>query len=137
MPAFSPDGGWLAYTSDESGQQEIYVVPHPGPGRRWQISTAGGREPVWGPDGAEPFYRNLSGDKMMVADVVLQPEFRPGRARVLFGGPYGMAVPDGRTYDIHPDGQRFVMYENVLQEPVPIEITLNWFSELERLVPVP
>ena len=48
-----------------------------------------------------------------------------------------MVVPDGRTYDIHPDGQRFVMCENVLQEPVPIEITLNWFNELERLVPVP
>src|SRR4029077_12600233 len=55
-PRFSPDGSWLAYASDESGRYEIYVQPFPGPGGKWQISTEGGREPVWARDG-ELFYR--------------------------------------------------------------------------------
>ena len=63
-PKFSPDGRWLAYISDESGRYEIYVQPYPGPGGKWQISTEGGTEPVWNPNGRELFYR--SGDKMMV-----------------------------------------------------------------------
>ena len=75
---------------------------------------------------------------MMVAELVLEPEFRPRRARVLFEGQYSLyAGADGPTYDIHPDGERFVMIQDVVPEPVPIEITLNWFSELERLAPVP
>ena len=137
-PRFSPDGRWLAYTSDETGQREIYVAPYPGPGRRWQISTEGGREPVWAPDGPELFYRNLTGDRMMVAELELELEFRPRRARVLFEGQYTLySSPEGPHYDIHPDGERFVMVQDVEPEPEPIEITLNWFTELQRLAPVP
>src|SRR3972149_1341479 len=66
-PKFSPDGKWLAYTSDESGRREIYVQPYPGPGGEWQISTGGGQEPVWNPKGSELFYRN--GSKIMAVDV--------------------------------------------------------------------
>ena len=57
-PRFSPDGRWLAYISDESGRFEIYVQPYPGPGGKWQISTEGGTEPVWNPNGRELFYRS-------------------------------------------------------------------------------
>ena len=77
-PRFSPDGRWLAYISDESGRYEIYVQPYPGPGGKWQISTEGGTEPVWNPNGRELFYR--SGDKMMAVDITTQPGFAAGTA---------------------------------------------------------
>ena len=76
-PRFSPDGRWLAYISDESGRYEIYVQPYPGPGGKWQISTEGGTEPVWNPNGRELFYR--SGDKMMAVDIATQPRFAAGK----------------------------------------------------------
>ena len=85
-PRFSPDGRWLAYISDESGRYEIYVQPYPGPGGKWQISTEGGTEPVWNPNGRELFYR--SGDKMMAVDIATQPSFAAGKPRMLFEGPY-------------------------------------------------
>ncbi|TDI47921.1 MAG: hypothetical protein E2P02_01995 [Acidobacteria bacterium] len=59
-PMFSPDGEWMAYSSNESGQREVYVQPYPGPGGKWQISTNGGHEPVWNPEGGELFYRRMS-----------------------------------------------------------------------------
>jgi eukaryotic-like serine/threonine-protein kinase len=70
-PRFSPDGRWIAYVSDESGRLEIYVQPYPGPGGKWQISTEGGNEPVWNPNGRELFYRVA--DKMMGVDIATQP----------------------------------------------------------------
>ena len=73
---FSPDGHWLAYVSDESGRNEIYVQPFPGPGRRWAISTDGGDEPVWSRDGRELFYRN--GNAMMAVPITSQPTFAAG-----------------------------------------------------------
>ena len=85
-PRFSPDGRWLAYVSDESGRYEIYVQPYPGPGGKWQISTEGGTEPVWNPNGRELFYR--SGNKMMAVDV-RRSRASGGQAPMLFRG----AVP--------------------------------------------
>ena len=83
-PRFSPDGRWLAYVSNESGRYEIYVQPYLGPGGRWQISTEGGTEQVWNPNGRELFYRN--GPKMMAVDIATQPNFAAGKPRVLFQG---------------------------------------------------
>jgi eukaryotic-like serine/threonine-protein kinase len=76
-PRFSPDGHWIAYRSNESGRNEVYVRPYPGPSGKWQISTEGGTEPVWNPKGRELFYRN--GNKMMVVDVATQPAFSAGK----------------------------------------------------------
>ncbi len=76
-PKFSPDGKWLAYSSDESGRREIYVQPYPGPGGKWLISTDGGQEPVWNPNGGELFYR--SGNKMMAVDIDTTSPFAAGR----------------------------------------------------------
>jgi eukaryotic-like serine/threonine-protein kinase len=80
-PQFSRDGRWLAYISNESGRYEIYVQAYPGPGGKYQISTEGGTEPLWNPNGRELFYR--SGDKMMVVDITTQPSFTAGAPRML------------------------------------------------------
>ena len=135
-PRFSPDGRWLAYTSDESGRYEIYVQPYPGPGGKWQISTEGGTEPVWNPNGRELFYR--SGDKMMTVDIATQPSFAPGNPRVLFEGQYVPTPASAPNYDVSPDGQRFLMLkpsESAETAPTQINVVLNWFEELKQKVP--
>jgi Tol biopolymer transport system component/predicted Ser/Thr protein kinase len=135
-PRFSPDGHWLAYTSDESGQIEVYMEPYPGPGGKWQISTEGGREPVWNPNGRELFYR--SGNKMMAVDVATQPKLTVGNPRMVFQGEYVSATNQFSNYDISPDGQRFLMLkptEQVQAAPTQINVVLNWFEELKQKVP--
>jgi Tol biopolymer transport system component/tRNA A-37 threonylcarbamoyl transferase component Bud32 len=136
VPRFSPDGRWLAYISDESGRYEIYVQPYPGPGRKWQISTEGGTEPAWNPNGRELFYR--SGDKMMAVDIATQPGFAAGTPRMLFEGPYEPAPFPLANYDVSHDGQRFLMLkptEQAQAAPTQINVVLNWFEELKRKVP--
>jgi eukaryotic-like serine/threonine-protein kinase len=131
--SFSRDGRWLAYTSNESARDEIYVRPFPGPGPKWQISTGGGSEPVWARNGEELFYR--SGDKMMAVAVSTTPPFQVQKPRVLFEGEY--ARPDPMTsYDVTPDG-RFVMVRGETQSsaPSPLHVVLNWFEELKARVP--
>ena len=131
-PLFSPDGRWLAYVSDESGRDEVYVQPYPGPGGKWPISTEGGIEPRWSADGRELFYR--LGDKMMVVEVQSEPAFTSGRPQLVFEGPYllGTSVAN---YDISPDGQRFLMIKEEEGQQDQINVVLNWFEELKRLVP--
>jgi WD40-like Beta Propeller Repeat len=136
VPRFSPDGRWLAYISNESGRFEIYLQPYPGPGGKWQISTEGGTEPSWNPNGRELFYR--SGDKMMAVEIATQPVFAAGKPRMLFEGPYAPAPITNPNYDVSPDGQRFLMLKPVDQDqaaPTQINVVLNWFEELKRRVP--
>ncbi len=125
---FSPDGGWVAYESNESGREEVYVRPFPGPGGKWQISTEGGSEPHWSPSGRELFYRQE--DKMMIVDVETKPTFRPGRPRTLFEGRF-------LDYDVAPDGTRFLMIKEDPAEsgPTHLNVVLNWFEEVKRRVP--
>ncbi|HEV2521582.1 MAG TPA: protein kinase [Candidatus Acidoferrales bacterium] len=133
---FSPDGRWLAYISDESGRYEIYVQPYPGPGGKWQISTEGGTEPVWNPNGRELFYR--SAEKMMAVDIATQPSFAAGKPRMLFEGPYVLTGATVPNYDVSPDGQRFLMLkpaEKPRAAPTQINVVLNWFEELNQKVP--
>jgi eukaryotic-like serine/threonine-protein kinase len=135
-PRFSPDGRWLAYVSDESGRYEVYVQPYPGPGGKWQISTEGGTEPMWNPNGRELFYRN--GNKMMAVDIVTQPSFTVGRPRMLFEGQYQPTPVTFPNYDVYPDGQRFLMLKPTEQAqagPTQINVVLNWFEELKQKVP--
>jgi Tol biopolymer transport system component len=135
-PRFSPDGHWLAYTSNESGRCEIYVQPYPGPGGKWQISTEGGTEPVWNHSGRELFYRN--GEKMMAVDITMQPSFAAGKPQLLFEARYELSPGTFAYYDVSPDGQRFLMLKpNEVGEAAPtqINVVLNWFEELKRLVP--
>jgi serine/threonine protein kinase/Tol biopolymer transport system component len=135
-PRFSPDGRWLAYVSDESGRFEIYVQPYPGPGGKWQISTEGGTEPVWNPNGRELFYR--SGDKMLAVEVATQQGFTAGKPRMLFEGKYEPAPATFPNYDVSADGQRFLMLKLVEQAeaaPTQMNVVLNWFEELKQKVP--
>jgi serine/threonine-protein kinase len=136
VPRFSPDGRWLAYVSDESGRREIYVQPYPGPGGKWQISTEGGTEPVWNPNGRELFYRSV--DKMMAVDIATQPSFAAGKPRMLFEGHYLPTPATFPNYDVSPDGQHFLMLkpnEQAQAAPTQINVVLNWFEELKRRVP--
>ncbi len=135
VPQFSPDGRWLAYVSDESGRYEVYVQPYPGPGGKWQISTDGGTEPVWNPNGRELFYR--IGPKMMAVDITTQPGFSAGKSRMLFEGPYPSLVATVPSYDVSPDGQRFLMLKASEQSQAitQINVVQNWSEELKRRVP--
>jgi serine/threonine protein kinase/Tol biopolymer transport system component len=136
VPRFSHDGRWLAYVSNESGRYEIYVQPYPGPGGKWQISTEGGTEPAWNPNGRELFYR--SGDKMMAVDIATRPSFTVGKPQMLFEGPYMPTPLTNPNYDVSPDGQRFLMLkpsESAEAAPTQINVVLNWFEELKQKVP--
>ncbi len=135
---FSPDGRWLAYESNETGRDEVYVQPFSvtGPGGKLPVSVNGGTEPVWPRNSRDLFYRN--GDKMMAVAIETEPELSVGTPRLLFEGRFLGAGPLHlrRSYDVSPDGQRFLMIQRE-QELVPTEIVviLNWFEELKRLVP--
>ncbi|MFC1633778.1 protein kinase [Planctomycetota bacterium] len=129
---WSPDGRWVAYTSDESGRWEVYVEPYPGPGPKMMVSTEGGFQPVWSRDGKELSYRH--GDKMIVASVETKPEFKVTRVEQLFEGQYLFRV-DHTDYDVTPDGRFLMIREPEESAPLGINITLNWFDELKQLVP--
>ena len=132
-PVISPDGGWLAYESNESGRQEVYVRPFPNVEEgKWQISTNGGSQPVWGPQGRELFYR--TGQAMMAVSIETEPTFTHGRPEVLFTGSYF------RGCDISPDDGRFLMIKPFVDTedtspPTHFIVVENWFEELKRLAP--
>src|SRR5262245_6337564 len=127
--SFSPDGKWIAYTSNESGRDEVYVASYPGPGGRVQISTDGGVNPVWSPTGRELFYRK--GEKMHAVPIEAKPALVVGRPSVLFEGKFEPG------YDVAPDGQRFVMVRQSDEQAAPqqIQVLLGWFDELKRRAP--
>ena len=137
--ALSPDGRWLAYDSDESGQPEVYVRPFPDvDAGRWQISTGGGQWPVWSPAANELFYRGATGVEAATFDT--DPTFDPGTITRLFEWEFiGFTT---RRMAVSPDGQRFLLLQNESGQtetgdmpPPQVIVVENWFTELERLVP--
>ena len=133
-PSLSADGRWIAYQSNESGRDEVYVRPFPDVASgKWQISSAGGSHPVWARSGRELFYR--SDEEMMAVAIETEPAFSPGNPTRLFEDPYLRGFR--REYDISPDGQRFLMIKEGSSNDAPRElhVVLNWFEELKRLVP--
>ena len=133
--ALSPDGRWLAYESDRSGQDEIYVSPFPDV-TAWsrQVSNAGGSTPLWAPDGRELFY--VSGDRLMGVPVQTVDEFSYESPAVVFDEAYYFGNYH-RNYDIGSDG-RFLMIKDVGQATTPAQIVVveNWTRELLERVPV-
>jgi Tol biopolymer transport system component len=126
----SPDGRWLSYVSNDSGQNEVYLRPYGGEDRRWQVSTDGGTQAVWNPNGKEIFYRN--GNKMMAVEVATSPAVSLSPPRQLFEQRYafgaGITLPN---YDISRDGQRFVMVKDE-SNAGRLNVIVNWPSELTR-----
>lgn len=134
--AVSSDGRWLAYQSNESGRPEIYVRDFVEGGGRWQVSTAGGQEPHWSPDGRELYYRNNG--SLMVVPIETQTSFQAGTPKNLFGEVYDLRSNTGETYEVDPRGGRFLLIRPPKEDvsSAQVRIVLNWFGELKRLVPV-
>jgi serine/threonine-protein kinase len=135
-PSLSPDERWLAYVSDVSGDYEVYVQPFPDLGAIVRVSPNGGHEPLWAPSGDRLYYRSSDGTRVYAVDVLGHDPLRFGREEQLFEGEFAGGVVFGSKWDIHPDGDRFLMLRTEHPEsPKGIRVVTNWFAELERLVP--
>jgi len=128
----SPDGRWLAYASMDSGAEEVYVQPFPGPGAKTRISTQGGQTPRWSHNGKEIFYWTYGTDRQLMAvEVQPGPAFRAGIPQPLF------KLAAGTTWDVAADGKRFLV-ETPLASTAGgqrMEAVVNWFDELTRRIP--
>jgi Tol biopolymer transport system component len=129
----SPDGRWVAYRSNESGRNEIYVAPFPGPGGKWQISTAGGYFPRWRHDGSEIFFLTLD-SRLIVASVNGKGVgFEVGAVKPLFATRIVAFTGAGYQYDASADGQRFLINTSPEQATsAPITVVLNWTAGLKK-----
>ncbi len=131
-PRFSPDGHWLAYTSDETGRPEVYVRPFPGNGPRVQISNDGGSQAAWSGDSRRIFYR--SGSAFMEATVApSSTTLSVATRRKLFEGSYFGADPSmwSTTYDVSPDGHSFLVGRAIGESGDEIVVWTGWMAELE------
>jgi len=146
-PKFSPNGAWIAYSTNESGQSEVWAMAYPG-GERIPISTNGGTDPIWRRDGRMLYYR--LGDQMMAVDVSYGPSLTASKPRALWSGNFlagagsscGMAGPTSANYDVAPDGERFLMIEDASSpaQSEHLRIVSNWSAELKQglsRVPLP
>ena len=135
-PTFAPNGQWIAYVSNESSRNEVFVQPYPGPGGKWQISNGGGIGPVWSRNGRELFYR--SGNRMMAVEITTEPSFSAGTPTRLFEGAFTSGAVARANYDVSPDGERFLMVQPSGEDvsSTQINVVLNWFEELKQRVPV-
>jgi eukaryotic-like serine/threonine-protein kinase len=128
---FSPDGKWIAYTSDESGTDEVYVQSFPVPTSRVRISTGGGGQPRWRHDGKELYY--VSGKKIMAVAVDSGAEFVAGAPTELFEQETARLTSFRNSYAVSADGQRFLINAVVdATGSAPISVVVNWAAELRR-----
>ena len=130
---FSPDGRWVAYASNESGNMEIYVAPFPSANGKWQVSTGGGQEPRWRKDGKELFYLALD-SRLMAAPVTAGASFASGSPVALFQTHRRQPISsqDTYSYDVSADGQRFLIATQVDESAAPLSVFLNWTSAMEK-----
>ena len=132
----SPDGAWLAYSSSETGRDEVFVRPFPAvQNGTWRVSPNGGIEPVWGPDGRELFYHDAAGNLVSVSVT------RANRGAPSFSAPrvlFPLARDDntdGTHYQVHPDGQRFVVLQSVGGPKRNLMVVERFDEELRRKAP--
>jgi len=133
-PTFSPDGRWLAYVSDESGQSEIYLLEYPNAGQKWTVPTRGATNPVWSRDGRELYY--ISDNSMMAVKVTSEPVFPVGAPEQLFASSDVIVSGGnlGKNYDVSDDG-KFLMVRRSNDAKNHLICVHNWFEELKRLAP--
>ncbi len=137
-PAVSPDGRWLAYTSDESGANEVYVRSFPSTaGGRWQVSSGGGTSPVWGPGGRELFFLGGAG-RMMAAELGTAPGFDVVRVATLFDVSGYNVDPFHQSFSVAPDGRSFLLARrrSTAAQAGPLRAVLvqHWFTDLKARV---
>jgi hypothetical protein len=128
---FSPDGRFVAYSSNESGRDEVYVIPYPGPGGKWQVSRDGGLWPEWNPRGGELFYQR--GSEMLAVPVDTSPTFSSGTPTVLFDAPDLLRYERG--FSVAPDGERFLVLKRDTSEG-SLKVVVNWIDDLRDRVPL-
>jgi serine/threonine-protein kinase len=138
--AFSPDGRWLAYYSNESGAFEVYVRPFPGPGGKWQVSAGGGMPSVWSRNGTELFY--WWGEQIWKASWSVSGEsFRPEKPRAWSPRPVPRWPGFQARFDLHSDGRRFAILKAADEETEfrrdKVVFITNFFDELRRIAPPP
>ncbi|HYE86243.1 MAG TPA: hypothetical protein VEA16_07800, partial [Vicinamibacterales bacterium] len=138
---YSPDGRWVAYTSEESGNPEVYVQAYPGGGNKTRISTAYGSEPIWAPSGRELFFRSYTeNSEQLYMSVAIRSHspFRVDPPRIMFRaspGEYDATTPL-RSWDVAPDGKRFLLLRVQAADRLvtTVNVVLNWSDELKRRV---
>ena len=130
FPKLSPDGRWLAYSTDEGGNFEVWTTSFPPGERRWRVSQGGGLEPTWAADGRSLYYRTM-GNRFFEAEIVVAGEsLRIGQSTLLFDALLGSDI-DAPMYDVTPDGERFLV--NTMSEEearIPLTVAFNWKSGL-------
>ena len=132
--AISPDGRWLAYVSAEGSRTEVFVQSFTSSGGRAQVSTNGGIEPHWSPDGRSLYY--LHNDELLAVPLEPGPAFAPGRPKTLFSGITYISIDSAETYHVAPVGDRFIMMRPTDTHATAQEVRtiLNWFTELTHTV---
>jgi serine/threonine-protein kinase len=137
--AFSPDGRWLAYGSNESGRFEVFVRPYPGSGGKWQISTDGGTWPTWSRNGRELFYETLNQRLMVAAYIVSGDSFVAEKPRLWSKTRIAYQGELVRSFDLHPDGDRFAIVspaeDSAEKKGDHVVLVQSFFDELRRLAP--
>jgi len=139
-PAFSPDGRWLAYQSNESGTTEVYVRPFPGPGGNWQVSTGGGNRPKWSRNGKELFYRTTDSKIMVATYTASGDSFRADKSELWSPGQFTDPGGGVNNFDLHPDGKRFAVLKAPGGEETAavnkVSFVFNFFDELRSKLPL-
>jgi eukaryotic-like serine/threonine-protein kinase len=128
--SLSPDGRWLAYSSTESGREEVYVTHFPSGAGRWQVSQAGGTFPTWRGDSKEIYFIGLGGSLYAASVNTKSQEFELEPVRPLFRVNY--ITPVGTPYDVAPDGQRFIFATYPESVSTPLVLVTNWTADLKK-----
>jgi eukaryotic-like serine/threonine-protein kinase len=130
QPEFSPDGRWLAYNSDDSGDDQVFVSRYPATNERWQVSSSGGRQPRWRSDGRELYYLALDGTLVSVSVDAVR-EFRAGAPNRLFHTELPI-VTRLEQYAVADNGLRFLLLKPAAGLPARVTVVLNWLSGFAR-----
>jgi len=129
----SSDGRWLAYTSRESGRNEVYIQAFSALGNKTQVSIKGGSQPVWALDGKELFYRGEG--QVMAVTVKSGKSFVITLSKALFVDQYLNSAAKHTNYDVSRDGKRFLMFQGDVKGRTSLNVVFNWFEEVKRLAP--